>query len=425
MQIGAFAKLCGTKISVLRHYDKTGLLHPDYTDRFTGYRYYAKEQVTDFLKISALKAAGFSLSEIRAMLTARSGTEAILEAFEKKKAALEEALLQLDEAKKTLLGVEQIMKIKIIGAEDGLLFYAAPGRKIDAEIRAEVDRTIAAQGYQRVSAFQVRGTEAEPELACQVLLLTETEQVLQEDIDLPFENDDTVIGKWVTVGEFAVWEDFCPGADVPEASAEIKEIYFLPDGERYWCFGWTKGKLLVDDGVSTSVHPFETETIDGTRYMFVSLKSYHYRHGGQPTVLVLRQADNKAYTAQGIARKDDIDRPFVPDDAVLGKWKTVGFCADMAAFVPGENTGTDWYLAGVEFRSGGAVTSLYDFGRDVIDTPEMQTWTKGYILRKWNHSACAYEIRVLDGNEYLFLEWKSGDYRWGGFDTDYYVLERA
>ena len=60
MQIGAFAKLCGTKISVLRHYDKTGLLHPDYTDRFTGYRYYAKEQMADFLKISALKAAGFS-----------------------------------------------------------------------------------------------------------------------------------------------------------------------------------------------------------------------------------------------------------------------------------------------------------------------------------------------------------------------------
>ena len=29
MQIGAFAKLCETKISVLRHYDREGLLVPD------------------------------------------------------------------------------------------------------------------------------------------------------------------------------------------------------------------------------------------------------------------------------------------------------------------------------------------------------------------------------------------------------------
>lgn len=30
MQIGEFAKICHTKISVLRHYDKEGLLQPDY-----------------------------------------------------------------------------------------------------------------------------------------------------------------------------------------------------------------------------------------------------------------------------------------------------------------------------------------------------------------------------------------------------------
>ena len=27
-----------------------------------------------------------------------------------------------------------------------------------------------------------------------------------------------------------------------------------------------------------------------------------------------------------------------------------------------------------------------------------------------------------DGREYLIMEWKSGDYRWGGYDTDYYVF---
>lgn len=54
----------------------------------------------------------------------------------------------------------------------------------------------------------------------------------------------------------------------------------------------------------------------------------------------------------------------------------------------------------------------------------MQTWTKGFVLRKWNRSACAYEIVTENGKDYLIMEWKSGDYSWGGFDTDYYVLMR-
>ena len=52
----------------------------------------------------------------------------------------------------------------------------------------------------------------------------------------------------------------------------------------------------------------------------------------------------------------------------------------------------------------------------------MQVWTKGYVLRKWNSTACAYEIRRADDKEYLIMEWKSGDYLWGGYDTDYYAF---
>ncbi len=54
----------------------------------------------------------------------------------------------------------------------------------------------------------------------------------------------------------------------------------------------------------------------------------------------------------------------------------------------------------------------------------MQTWTKGYVLRKFNSTACAYEIRREDGRDFLIIEWKSGDYRYGGFDTNYYVFVR-
>lgn len=55
----------------------------------------------------------------------------------------------------------------------------------------------------------------------------------------------------------------------------------------------------------------------------------------------------------------------------------------------------------------------------------MICWAKGYMLKKWNSTACAYEIRNSDGRDYLIMEWKSGDYRWGGMDTDYYVFQKV
>lgn len=63
MKIGEFAKVCNTKISVLRHYDKQNLLRPIYIDKFTGYRYYSQEQISIFFRITALKEAGFTLAE--------------------------------------------------------------------------------------------------------------------------------------------------------------------------------------------------------------------------------------------------------------------------------------------------------------------------------------------------------------------------
>ena len=68
LKIGDFSRLSQISIRMLRHYDELGLLIPESTDPFTGYRYYGEAQLSDARKISMLKAMGFPLAEIVGIL---------------------------------------------------------------------------------------------------------------------------------------------------------------------------------------------------------------------------------------------------------------------------------------------------------------------------------------------------------------------
>ena len=45
LKIGDFSKLSRISIRMLRHYDEIGILHPEYVDDFTGYRFYSESQL--------------------------------------------------------------------------------------------------------------------------------------------------------------------------------------------------------------------------------------------------------------------------------------------------------------------------------------------------------------------------------------------
>lgn len=351
MKIGEFAKRCGISVSALRYYDEQGLLSPVFIDRFTGYRFYGKEQVAVCRRIGRLKAAGFSLTEIAKLLNAGKD-ETIREIFAEKRAALERTLAELSENEKTIL---EGLKMK-----------------------------------------------------------NETIQPIRENIDLPFENDESVLGQWEIVSD--------GNAEIGDKN---RRIFFLPDGERYWCYAWTKGKLLYDDGRDTLVSRYTTERRSDGLYMKIDLKSYDYLKSGKTEPVTLRQIDNKRYARDEIARTDRIDLPFENDPRVIGKWNVYDFIRTKADF-SAENPRLEksrLYFKEIEFRENGECVSLY--GEETIQGDSEQTWTKGAVLRKWNRTACAYEIRTVNGRDFLIMEWKSGDYRYGGFDTDYYVFVRV
>ncbi len=426
MQIGEFARICDTKISVLRHYAKEGLLIPDYVDNFTGYRYYSKEQIPIFMRITALKQAGFTLHEIKKILSSCDSREQILSLFEGKKAELTQTMANLIEAEKILLKEHKSMSVTFF-ERNNCTFVKSDlcDANLQNQMRHEVEKAILENGYQRISGYKTCGDEYSYHnqiyVSCEVIKLSDSVTVLNEDTSVEFEDDRSIVGKWQTVGEYAVKEDFygniCPTDYI------AKEIFFLPHGERYWCYSWSKGKLICQFGDASSVNAYHVEDYDGHRYMFVEFKSYEYRRGGKPTVLVLKQLDNEEYTVNEIARKDDIDLPFVNDRAVLGKWQARDFCRSVEEFEPSKPSKENLFFKSIEFKENGEVISIY--GDKPICGEHMQTWTKGYVLRKWNHTACAYKISKIDDTEYLFVEWKSGDYTYGGLEPKYYVFTRT
>jgi DNA-binding transcriptional MerR regulator len=68
IRIGDFSRISQTPVSTLRYYDEVGLLKPVEVDHFTGYRYYAFDQLARLHRILALKDLGFSLDEIIRLL---------------------------------------------------------------------------------------------------------------------------------------------------------------------------------------------------------------------------------------------------------------------------------------------------------------------------------------------------------------------
>nr|WP_307989392.1 hypothetical protein [uncultured Niameybacter sp.] len=130
-------------------------------------------------------------------------------------------------------------------------------------------------------------------------------------------------------------------------------------------------------------------------------------------------------SAEYYRRKDDISYTFKMDKKVLGTWRSVGFVAEEKDFVPDNiQDPKELYLQELIFCKNGDILISVNTDRGAIKTTFGEAWTNGHIINRDAEINSAYKIKNIDGKNYMFYEWKSGDYVYKRIDKPYlYVLE--
>lgn len=275
--------------------------------------------------------------------------------------------------------------------------------------------------------YEVYHSDDTVELKVPVCRLTERSKTPKnDDINIPFVNDEKVIGLWSLIDCLPALDNFSIDKIKFNGENEIKDIYFLPGGEKCWCFGWTKGYVISSFGnpAENGLNKYTTQHINGKNYMFVEMKlNQSFFYNGCPEIWVLEQIDNIVHKKQDIGIRDDVDLPIIPDSKVIGKWNVCDIVKEIELFDPKapNHNNDELFWVDIDFRADGTCTHTYD---PKANRRWETDWTKGMLVDKRQKIAEAYLLIIIQGIEYLFIEFKSGDYTFGGRKPYYYVFVR-
>lgn len=362
IKIGDFAKICNVSTQTLRYYDSEGILKADVTDASSGYRFYSVDAVEKYKRILFYKKLGFSLEEIKKIQSAT--TEELAEIFQKKKINLSESM---DRIKNQLKTIDDLCE----------------------------------------------GNSSKSDLS--------------EHLLLPFEDDPQVVGKWKLCGKLRDENDLT-SVEVIEQDVSYKEIVFMPGGAFAWMYFWTKGTLYRLSSKYQFAIPNLYRVIeqDGTRYMVVQFMTDDcIDNGGDTWVLLYRQVDTVAYTEHQIRSNiDKTDLPFVDDEMIHGVWTVFDYVPKISDFNPQERYTDDEDLYVVDFcflARGICIKKVRTVSGDINHGLR---YTKGFVLNDRAMTAEEYQIKSINGIDFLFVQHKSGDYFYGGKTPRWYVFKR-
>lgn len=225
-----------------------------------------------------------------------------------------------------------------------------------------------------------------------------------------FINDENVIGKWELVGIANTKEEFLNGKTLDDKDYLLKNLYFMKDGQDYWVISWTKDILYING----RENPYEIEN----NMMYVTIKGIF--DANESKIAVYKRVDNKEYTIDDIKIKDNTNIPFIEDNLLVGFWKSVDFVNNIESFNKDKKQSKYLAIESISASPSGKLVVHYNGGR-IINTRYSKNYIVDLILKD---TLSKYEYRIIDDKNYLFIEWKSGDYVFGGIVNGYYVLEK-
>ena len=202
----------------------------------------------------------------------------------------------------------------------------------------------------------------------------------------------------------------------------------MPGGAFAWKYFWTKGTLYRISPKYTFAIPnsYKTFKKNGVQYMIIQFMSDDCIDNGEDTLLLLyRQIDTVAYTEHQIRPYiDKTDLPYIDDESVIGLWIAFDYVPTVLDFDPQKrySNDKDIYMVDINFLSRGICTRTV---RSISGASTyMIRYTKGFILNDKEMTAEEYQIQSINGQEFLFIQHKSGDYFYGGMTPHWYVFKR-
>lgn len=223
-----------------------------------------------------------------------------------------------------------------------------------------------------------------------------------------FLNDEQAIGKWKLLGVFNEKKDY-PSMPI-EFDFPIKELYLMPEGKNYWVISWSKNAIFIK----------------GNRNPYVIEKGLMYVNIIDPfdkneyVVAVFKKENSDIYTVEDITTKDNIDVEFVSDNDVVGLWETIDYIRNKENInLENKEYNDELFLKELIFNTNNNV--IVKTSNSLKETK----YTKNYLLNLCaNDTLCNYELKEIDGNTYMVIEWKSGDYSFGKIINGYYLLKK-
>ncbi|MDD3795977.1 MAG: MerR family transcriptional regulator [Lachnospiraceae bacterium] len=260
-QIGEVSKLFHISISILRHYDKIGLVKPEYTDPKTGYRYYSTRQFECLNTIRYLRALDMPLEKIARFLQNRN-IDSIRELLLSQKEEVKQRQQELEIIERKIENRLNQLEDALTSHFDEIAITKKPSRRI-----AAIKKQLAPKSYLDLedSIRQIERSETKTvTFLGKVGVGISKQQLCRRQFgayDLVFiilEEEDTFHGEVLLLpSETCVTLRFQGGHE--QAAGYYEKLLNYIDENHYVITGFSKEITMIDYGLSDDVSRFVTE----------------------------------------------------------------------------------------------------------------------------------------------------------------------